>query len=173
MNFSEQLNKYMSQIDCSAKELSNISGLSPTVISRYRNGERTPSIRSTQLNSLVDGLYELALAKKVKLSKEEIHKSFSTILNDVHIDLDQLVKNFNELVSVFNINIAELSRKIGYNSSYLSKIRTGNIYPAKPQIFIDEVSNFIVNKYNSEDDKKALSLLINCNVEKLNNQSNF
>ena len=173
MNFSEQLNEYMSQIDCSAKELSNISGLSPTVISRYRSGERTPSIRSTQLNSLIDGLYELALAKKVKLSKEEINKSFSTILNDVHIDLDQLVKNFNELVSVFNINIAELSRKIGYNSSYLSKIRTGNIYPAKPQIFIDEVSNFIVNKYNSEDDKKALSLLINCNVEKLNNQSNY
>ena len=173
MNFSEQLNEYMSQIDCSAKELSNISGLSPTVISRYRSGERTPSIRSTQLNSLVDGLYELALAKKVKLSKEEIHKSFSTILNDVHIDLDQLVKNFNELVSVFNINIAELSRKIGYNSSYLSKIRTGNIYPAKPQIFIDEISNFIVNKYNLEDDKKAISLLINCNVEKLNSQSNY
>ena len=173
MNFSEQLNEYMSQIDCSAKELSNISGLSPTVISRYRSGERTPSIRSTQLNSLVDGLYELALAKKVKLSKEEIHKSFSAVLNDVHIDLDQLVKNFNELVSVFNINIAELSRKIGYNSSYLSKIRTGNIYPAKPQIFIDEISNFIVNKYNLEDDKKAISLLINCNVEKLNSQSNY
>ncbi len=173
MNFSEQLNEYMLQIDCSAKELSNISGLSPTVISRYRSGERTPSIRSTQLNSLVDGLYELALAKKVKLSKEEIHKSFSAVLNDVHIDLDQLVKNFNELVSVFNINIAELSRKIGYNSSYLSKIRTGNIYPAKPQIFIDEISNFIVNKYNLEDDKKAISLLINCNVEKLNSQSNY
>ena len=173
MNFSEQLNEYMLQIDCSAKELSNISGLSPTVISRYRNGERTPSIRSTQLNSLVDGLYELALAKKVKLSKEEIHKSFSAVLNDVHIDLDQLIKNFNELVSVFNINIAELSRKIGYNSSYLSKIRTGNIYPAKPQLFIDEVSNFIVNKYSSEDDKKAISLLINCNVEKLSNQSNY
>ena len=173
MNFSEQLNEYMSQIDCSAKELSNISGLSPTVISRYRSGERTPSIRSTQLNSLVDGLYELALAKKVKLSKEEIHKSFSAVLNDVHIDLDQLVKNFNELVSVFNINIAELSRKIGYNSSYLSKIRTGNIYPTKPQIFIDDVSNFIVNKYNSEDDKKAISLLINCNVEKLSNPSNY
>ena len=173
MNFSEQLNEYMLQIDCSAKELSNISGLSPTVISRYRNGERTPSIRSTQLNSLVEGLYELAITKKANLSKEEIHKSFSTILNDVHIDLDQLVKNFNELVSVFNINIAELSRKIGYNSSYLSKIRTGNIYPTKPQIFIDDVSNFIVNKYNSEDDKKAISLLINCNVEKLSNPSNY
>ena len=173
MNFSEQLNKYMLQIDCSAKELSDISGLSPTVISRYRNGERTPNIRSTQLDSLVNGLYELATTKKIDLSREEIHKSFSTTLNDVHIDLDQLVKNFNELVSVFNINIAELSRKIGYNSSYLSKIRTGSIYPAKPQLFIDEVSNFIVNKYSSEDDKKAISLLINCNVEKLSNQTNY
>ena len=69
MDFSEQLNNYISEIDCSSKELSDISGLSPAVISRYRSGERTPGIRSEQLNSLVEGLYKLYVNKNINLSK--------------------------------------------------------------------------------------------------------
>ena len=42
MTFSEQLNEYLSVLNCSAKELSQISGLSNSVISRYRSGERVP-----------------------------------------------------------------------------------------------------------------------------------
>ena len=139
MDFSEQLNNYISEIDCSSKELSDISGLSPAVISRYRSGERTPGIRSEQLTSLVEGLYKLSVNKNINLSKEEIYTSFSISLNDVHIDLEQLVKNFNELSSILNINMSELSRKVGYNASYLSNIRLGTIFPSKPQIFINEV----------------------------------
>ena len=173
MDFSKQLNDYILKIDCSSKELSDISGLSPAVISRYRSGERTPGIRSEQLTSLVKGLYELSVNKNINLSKEEIYTSFSISLNDVHIDLEQLVKNFNELTSILNINMSELSRKVGYNASYLSKIRLGTIFPSKPQIFINEISNFIVNKYSSENSKKTLSLLINCPLESLNSESDY
>lgn len=173
MDFSKQLNDYILKIDCSSKELSDISGLSPAVISRYRSGERTPGIRSEQLTSLVKGLYELSVNKNINLSKEEIYTSFSISLNDVHIDLEQLVKNFNELSSILNINMSELSRKVGYNASYLSKIRLGTIFPSKPQIFINEISNFIVNKYSSENSKKTLSLLINCPLESLNSESDY
>ena len=49
MNFCEQLNAYIEQFECSSKELVSSSGLSSTVISRYRKGERTPNLRSTQL----------------------------------------------------------------------------------------------------------------------------
>lgn len=173
MDFSKQLNDYILKIDCSSKELSDISGLSPAVISRYRSGERTPGIRSEQLTSLVKGLYELSVNKNINLSKEEIYTSFSISLNDVHIDLEQLVKNFNELSSILNINMSELSRKVGYNASYLSKIRLGTIFPSKPQIFINEVSSFIINKYSSESNKKTISLLINCPLESLNSESDY
>ena len=36
MNFSEQLNLYIKDFSCSSQELANASGMSPTVISRYR-----------------------------------------------------------------------------------------------------------------------------------------
>ena len=173
MTFCEQLNEYILKIDCSSKELADTSNLSPTVISRYRNGERTPNIRSKQLESLVDGLYQLASERNVDLKKEDIYKTLSITLNDVHIDLEQLVKNFNDLTSALNISMADLSRKLGYDSSYLSKLRAGNIFPTKPQIFIDYVCKFVVNKYVQEDEKKVVSSLINCPCENLNTQSDY
>ena len=59
MNFSQQLNNYMERFECSPKDLISASGLSSAVISRYRNGERTPNIKSKQFESLVNGLYML------------------------------------------------------------------------------------------------------------------
>lgn len=173
MNFNEQLNKYITQINCSSKELADVSGLSATVISRYRNGERTPNIRSKQLDSLVAGLYTLLSNKGINLSKEYIYRSLSSTLNDVEIDLSQLSKNFNELTSVLNISMAELSRKIGYDASYLSRIRTGNMSPAKPQIFVEQICNFVVNKYSSKNDKKTIALLIDCETHDLESDSEY
>lgn len=49
MTFSQQLNQYMEQIRCSAKELAEASGLSAAVISRYRSGERIPAAESRQV----------------------------------------------------------------------------------------------------------------------------
>lgn len=45
MTFSEALNKYIEQINCSSKDLSTTSQLSSAVISRYRKGERTPALK--------------------------------------------------------------------------------------------------------------------------------
>ena len=173
MTFCEQLNKYIKQIRCSSKELVNASGLSTSVISRYRRGDRKPSIRSKQLEQLVDGLYKLSSSKNLNIPKDEIYIKLSNTLNDVSIDFEQLRKNFNELISTLNINIAELSRSSSYDSSLLSKIRTGNTNPSKPKIFIETVCSFVVKKYKSEDSKKAVSILIGCNLKDLKDSSSY
>ena len=64
MTFSEQLNEYLSILNCSAKELSQISGLSNSVISRYRSGERVPRPESEKLNQLCEGIYLLSKEKE-------------------------------------------------------------------------------------------------------------
>ena len=173
MFFCEQLNKYIKQIECSSKELVNASGLSTSVISRYRRGDRKPSIRSKQLEQLVDGLYKLSSSKNLNIPKDEIYNKLSSTLNDVSIDFEQLRKNFNELISALNINMTELSRSSSYDSSLLSKIHTGNANPSKPKIFIETVCSFVVKKYKSEDSKKAVSILIGCNLKDLTNSSSY
>ena len=159
MNFCEQLNAYIEQFECSSKELVSSSGLSSTVISRYRKGERTPNLRSTQLEKLVTGLYKISKSKNINLTKSEIYNTLSKTLNDIAIDFEQLSKNFNDILFTLNLSIADLSRAIDYDASLLSKIRTGNRNPSRPQEFVESVCKFIVAKYTSIDDKKAISLL--------------
>ena len=60
VNFKEVLNKYLKELNCSSKKLSNESGLSESVISRYRSGERTPVKNSEQLNKLTKALFNIA-----------------------------------------------------------------------------------------------------------------
>ena len=173
MTFSEQLNKYIKQIECSSKDLVISSGLTSSVISRYRRGDRTPSLKSKQLEQLTDGLYKLSVTKEKNITKEEIYTALSDTLNDISIDFEQLSKNFNNLVTTLNINVAELSRLSSYDASFLSRIRTGNGNPSHPKDFATTVCNFIMKKYTSDDDKKAVALLINSTLEELENNLNY
>ena len=42
MTFQEQLNLYIEELSCSGRELAQNSGISETILSRYRKGERIP-----------------------------------------------------------------------------------------------------------------------------------
>ena len=58
MNFHDILNQYIEQLDCTAKDLANASGLSAAALSRYRTGERMPN--QEQMRKLIDGIVALA-----------------------------------------------------------------------------------------------------------------
>lgn len=173
MTFAEQLNNYIKNLKCSSSDLVATSGLSSTVISRYRNGERTPNIKGKQIEHLANGLYQIGISRKIEISKEEIYNGLVLTLSDIVIDFEQLSKNFNELISILNINIADLSRFISYDASFISKIRSGSRTPSKPKNFIDGVCNYVVTKYKSDDDKKAVSMLINCKLDDLKDNHNY
>ena len=52
MRFYEQLNQYMKAVNCTAKELCIVSGISAAALSRYRSGERTLDIHSETFEQL-------------------------------------------------------------------------------------------------------------------------
>lgn len=173
MTFNEQLNKYMEQFDCSSQDLVTASGLSSSVISRYRNGDRTPNVKSNQLEQLTVGLYKICCDKNIKKEQSEIYNTLANSLNDILISSEQLSKNFNEIISALNISVADLARSICYDASFLSKIRAGNRKPSKLKDFVEAVCAFVVSKYSSQSNKQTISLLIDCNVEDLKNQSDY
>ena len=72
MNFKEVLNEYLKELNCSSKKLSNESGLSESVISRYRSGERTPVKNSEQLNKLTKAQYDKLLEQN-RISETELY----------------------------------------------------------------------------------------------------
>ena len=59
MDFCDKLNEYRKKFECSSKDIVEASGLSSTVISRYRKGDRIPNLKSDQLEKLVIGLSKI------------------------------------------------------------------------------------------------------------------
>ena len=73
MQFKDILNKYLKETNSTSKELSTISGISESVISRYRSGKRTPSINSPHLSTLATSLSILS-KKNTPINEDTIIK---------------------------------------------------------------------------------------------------
>ena len=165
MTFKETFNKLLKELNCTSRKLSINSGISESVISRYRSGERTPKKDSTQINKLIDTLYNISLEQELKYTKEDIKNILlSTLQEGNSFDYETLSKNLNNLIITLNININDLSKYIVFDSSHISRIRYGKTKPSDPISFSNKIANYIVLKYNDSDNIKRLSLLINNNI---------
>ena len=165
MTFKDTFNKLLKELNCTSRKLSINSGISESVISRYRSGERTPKKDSTQINKLIDTLYNISHEQELKYTKEDIKNILlSTLQEDNSFDYETLSKNLNNLIITLNININDLSKYIVFDSSHISRIRYGKTKPSDPISFSNKIANYIVLKYNDSDNLKKLSLLINNNI---------
>ena len=71
MHFYEQLNQYMKVVNCTAKELCTVSGISAAALSRYRSGERVPDVHSETFEQLCSALETLALKREAQISQKQ------------------------------------------------------------------------------------------------------
>ena len=165
MTFKDTFNKLLKELNCTSRKLSINSGISESVISRYRSGERTPKKDSTQINKLIDTLYNISHEQELKYTKEDIKNILlSTLQEDNSFDYETLSKNLNNLIITLNININDLSKYIVFDSSHISRIRYGKTKPSDPISFSNKIANYIVLKYNNTANIKRLSLLIDNNI---------
>ena len=171
MYFSDILNNYIDIIGCTAKELSKASNISPAVLSRYRNGTRIPKYNSDQLIQLINGLDILTKKYNTKeLNKDIIKKEFERILNKDTINFELFRTNYNILINTLNVNVSEMSRYIGFDASYLSKIKTGSRKPQNLNDFSNAVNKYIVTNYNDQISLELLSRLIKTDINNLKNK---
>lgn len=63
MTFQEQLNLYIEELSCSGRELAQNSGISETILSRYRKGERLPGADSDYLKKRVCQVFCVSFKK--------------------------------------------------------------------------------------------------------------
>ena len=66
-----------------------------------------------------------------------------------------------------------MSKYIVFDSSHISRIRYGKTKPSDPLEFSTKIANYIMSKYNSNEDKKVLKELINCQDEELQDKKIF
>lgn len=171
MTFSEQLNAYISELNCTAKELTDVSGLSASVLSRYRTGGRVPTTDSEQFMQLVQGIATIANERGYsEFTVEKIQKTLEDCLQDATFPYELFRINFNTLLTSLSINVADLSHFLNFDSSYISRIRNGQRRPSNPQDFAQNVSKYIA-KHCSESDKITIAKLVHCTTDEINNDS--
>lgn len=170
MKFKEVLNKYLKELDCSSKKLSNESGLSESVISRYRSGERTPVKNSEQLNKLTNALFNIAKdSNKNKYTFDKIVSDFNSVLTSDDFDYTTFSNNLNTLITSLNINTHEMSKYIVFDASHISRIRYGKAKPSNPVEFSNKICSYILNRYKNPDDINNLMMIIGCKKSDLSN----
>ena len=171
MNFKEVLNEYLKELNCSSKKLSNESGLSESVISRYRSGERTPLKNSEQLNKLTKALFNIAKDNdKNKYTFDKIESDFNIALPSDNFDYTTFSNNLNTLITSLNINIHEMSKYIVFDASHISRIRYGKAKPSNPVEFSNKICSYILNRYKNPDDINNLMMIIGCKKSDLSNE---
>lgn len=159
--FSEKLNAYISRLDCSGKELSDASGISEATISRYRTGGRIPKPDSKEMEGLCRGISLLAEQKGLTdISYAGVSAKLSTLAAESNFNYSSLQTKMNLLFSALSVNTAEISKALRYDSSYVSRIRSGQRRPAKPEEFAEDLAEYIARRYTTESEKKALAALL-------------
>ena len=171
MNFKKVLNEYLKELNCSSKKLSNESGLSESVISRYKSGERTPVKNSEQLNKLTKALFNIAKdSGKNKYTLDKIVSDFNSALPSDDFDYTTFSNNLNTLITSLNINTHEMSKYIVFDASHISRIRYGKAKPSNPVEFSNKICSYILNRYKNPDDINNLMMIIGCKKSDLSNE---
>ena len=170
MKFNEVLNRYLKELDCTAKKLSIESGLTGSVICRYRSGERTPIKNSEQLKKLTTALFNIAKEKeKSKYTLDKIVNDFNSTFPNDDFDYNTFSNNLNTLITSLNINTHEMSKYIVFDASHISRIKYGKARPSNPIEFSNKICTYIFNKCKNPDDINNLSAIIGCKKSDLAN----
>ncbi|MBQ0041955.1 MAG: helix-turn-helix transcriptional regulator [Lachnospiraceae bacterium] len=182
MTFNQQLSDIIKLLNCTAKELAEVSGITPVTLSRYASGKRTPSIDSSELDGLASGISQLAKnAYTVTPEREELrelcdHNAVKGILLSTiqtQPERNYVIDHFNTLVNALNINLNQLAKHVGYDSSFLYRIKNGQRKPGDIDAFIRNTCSYIVSNYNNADSLATLAKIIGCSASELTNKQTF
>ena len=172
MKFHEQLNRYIESMGVSGKELSEYSGLSQPLISRYRKGNRIPSSEGEQIEKLAAGLAKAAEKRGEKnLETDQIKLELLRTLpkND---DAD-ISFQLNNLIIALYINVSKMAQALHYDASYISKVRQGKRKPSDKDLFCCDIIVYVSNHFYDESSRAVLAELMGCDLSELDSKDSL
>ena len=172
MKFSEKLNGYIRRLSCTAKELSEASQLSSAAISRLRSGSRLPD--GKDLERLVGGILAVAARKSVRgLSAEEVRSDLSEASDLFLLDAELFRGNLNRLLEALSVSVSDLARALNYDTSYLSRVRSGQRTPADLRGFSAEVAKYAAGRFTGEPQRLTVAQLIGVSPKDLSDDAAY
>lgn len=170
MQFNEKLNEYINILNTTAGEVAEASGLSPSVISRYKSGKRIPVKNSDQLMMLANGLADISThLSDTPLSADNIYRELVNSIDSSSDYTGYQAGNLNTLLNALKINTVEMAKVINYDPSYISRVRSKQRTPGNAEDFIRKTSYYVADICSSDKEILTLSECIGCSTDKLEN----
>ena len=175
MSFGKELTKYIDLLNCSTNDICKESGISYSLINRYINDKRTPKEDSDNFNKVVNAIYTISTHNKVNISKNTIYNTLKkSISNNSSIDFDLFIDNLNILQDSLGITTVELAKAIGYDSSFVSRIKNKERKPAELDTFIEKTTHYFAFILSQNEEKRHNAAnIFNCKEKDLENFENF
>ena len=150
MSFVSTLNEYCNLLGCSSKDLAERSGISPSTLSRYRSGRRTPSYDGESVHRLAQGIVSIARERNVEEIKSE-EQVIQELLAGLSHSSTSFSRRLDALMRRLQISNVEMARQVAVDPSYLSRIRNGRRSPADPQGLAMRCAEFIVSQRHDRE----------------------
>lgn len=178
MVFNKLLNEYFQTLNCTLKELSETSGLSVSVLTKYRSGERIPAHNSEQLADLVAGIVKFAEQKHIpNIYYDEVMAKFQGYLNpeaDIQFFVEKVQNSFSDFLQTINDFTIEDSKSIFENlevpaSHHIrSKSKTYFSENGRKEAILEFFKNCILSK-----SQKSITHICDLHFSNLENDKEF
>ena len=174
MKFSELLNQYIQLLGCTGQELAERSGISASVISRYRNGEREPQPDSEAVRMLARVLAAISAEKSAEpLSEEEILTSFQDALLLKSRIYDTFLHRFDALYQKLNLNMKDIAAFTNYDMSFLYRIKSGERRTSALPALCDKLTKYLAVSASSDAERKKIAELIGIDISAVSDSDGF
>lgn len=153
MSFSQEFSNCCQIVQCTNIQLSKVSGVDPSVISRLKQGSRDIGNNDKLLTKLCDGLLILAEQNGVKDKIIDVYDRLSPFMSNELLEhkRHRFSHNLDVLMSELSISNVAMARFMNLDSSLISRIRNGQRYPSNDIEFARETADLIVKSYLRDD----------------------
>ena len=147
MTFPELLGQYLQELDCTGKELAEISGIDPSVISRYRSGARFPLVDSDSFERLCYGLSALAEERNRPdiFEPDGVRESLLSVLPHSEIELESSLEKLRLLMRLAGVSQRGLAQGMHLDSSTVSRVLSGEHAPRSIDEFFHGATQHILD----------------------------
>ena len=122
MAFSDKLRNYFDELGVSAQDFARTARMSPSAISRYLSGSRVPSAQGDTLPRLAAAVATLG---KGVYDEEQVLRDLAIEVSGSRLSHESFARNFRELMDVLGISGNRMAHSLGFDPSYISRIRQG------------------------------------------------
>lgn len=122
---------------------------------------------------LSSGISALSRESAVYLSHDDVYDDLEYSITGISVSYEVFISNIANLQRALGISNIEFANAINFDSSYISRILSGERRPADIPSFLDAVARFVSGSFTKPENLSAVKFLTDCTDKDLSDQNGY